>query len=250
MALRFDGQRGTAAVAAASIRPVASVPPPQRGTAVLCVCGQTAAHSGANPIATYLPTSRDDLKRDRVNGPAHFGCGTKDVPAMFTQAGKTFSGGYVHFVSDFETFIGLDMDGGNAIGPNGRRLTRLVTVPVATWDQPTLTMAYAVLAAQVVRLNVHTPKHSSRTWQTAAGFASNIVPAAYRAAVNAILAERGAAFTLAAGTVTNSRVYGGGTGGGSLSVAITPATGDDLAALLAPPPAADGKSGGKSAPKS
>lgn len=193
-------------------------------------------------MATYLPIDKKSYLG--VGGPAHLGCGTPEVPAVFTVEGRTFTADRVAFTTDYKSVIRLSIEGRTTAVIGGGMARNLVTVPVKTWDVPTLTLAFAVLAANVVRLNLHVPTHAKTAWQTAAGFAANIVPAAYLAGVNAALKAGGAPFTLAAGTVTNTRVRGGGASAARSSAVVAEASADALAAMFTPPtpPKAGGKS--------
>jgi hypothetical protein len=199
------------------------------GTALPSAAAPFAAHSGAKTISTYLPNKAARFKGD--GQPVHLGCGTPEVPVSFTLGGKSYSAARVALASDFKSYLALAIEGKGPLLANGRRLNELVRIPVATWDVPTLTMAFAVLAANVVRMDVHVPGHAKDVWTNALGFASQITPVAYLAAVNKLLKDGGAAFTLAAGVVTNARVNGGG---GSTAMVATSgdATPDGLKAAL------------------
>jgi hypothetical protein len=202
-------------------------------------------------INTYLPKSYAEYKL-LPNGPAHMGVGTAEVPVAFNFQGATYRATRVAFASDFKSYIGLTLDGGPVLA-SGARLRFLVRVPVAPWSPESLTLAFAVVAAHAVAMDLRAPLHSRPSWQTAIGTISNLVPNAVRADVNAALATAGATFSLAVGTVTNARVRGG-SGGTVMYAAGGPATAESLAALLAPksPPTAPEapKSPPKSAPKS
>jgi hypothetical protein len=177
----------------------------------------------------YLPRSYAEYKL-LPNGPAHMGVGTAEVPVSFTLDGKTYRATRVAFGSDFKSYIALTLDGGPVLA-TGQRLRNLVRLPVAPWSAENLVLAFAVLAAHAVALDVRAPLHSRPSWQNAIGTISNLVPNAIRAEVNAALSAAGAPFTLAVGTVTNARVRGGS--GGTVATAATSAVSTEgLSALF------------------
>jgi hypothetical protein len=195
-----------------------------------------------------MPVDKKSYAADKINGCAHLGVGTAAVPVSFDIGGKTFTADRVAFVSDYASWIGLGVEGRTNARVGNGALTRVVRVPVSEWTPDGLTLAFALLAANIVKMGVCAPLHEKAVWRSPVGYASQVIAAAYHAPVNALLADKGLTFRLSAGIITNARVKGGSGASGGTTAHVDAGTLDSLAAFApapaAPPtaPAADSKS--------